>query len=133
MVEAAVAGVPGFDASAIEIDRGGLSYTVDTLEAFAASTRAPSAFCSSARIRSRRSTVARARAHRGAGPGGRAGARVRRRRRALAAATGDARRDHAARRSVLDRSARAACAPENDPWIRPGAVAAIIERAGLYR
>jgi nicotinate-nucleotide adenylyltransferase len=36
MVEAAVAGVPGFDASAIEIDRGGLSYTVDTLEAFAA-------------------------------------------------------------------------------------------------
>jgi nicotinate-nucleotide adenylyltransferase len=36
MVEAAVAGVPGFGASAIEIDRGGLSYTVDTLEAFAA-------------------------------------------------------------------------------------------------
>ena len=36
MVEAAVAGVPGFTASAIEIDRGGLSYTVDTLEALAA-------------------------------------------------------------------------------------------------
>ena len=36
MVEAAVAGVPAFTASAIEIDRGGLSYTVDTLEALAA-------------------------------------------------------------------------------------------------
>ena len=35
MVEAAVAGVPGFTTSTIEIDRGGLSYTVDTLEAFA--------------------------------------------------------------------------------------------------
>ncbi len=36
MVEAAVAGQPGFVTSSIEIDRGGLSYTVDTLEAFAA-------------------------------------------------------------------------------------------------
>jgi nicotinate-nucleotide adenylyltransferase len=36
MVEAAVAGWPAFATSAIEIDRGGLSYTVDTLEAFAA-------------------------------------------------------------------------------------------------
>lgn len=36
MVEAAVGGVPGFVTSAIEIDRGGLSYTVDTLEALAA-------------------------------------------------------------------------------------------------
>jgi len=35
-LEAAVAGWPGFTTSAIEIDRGGLSYTVDTLEAFAA-------------------------------------------------------------------------------------------------
>ena len=36
MVAAATAGDPRFGASAIEIDRGGLSYTVDTLEAFAA-------------------------------------------------------------------------------------------------
>jgi len=31
MVEAAVAGIPGLEASRIEIDRGGVSYTVDTL------------------------------------------------------------------------------------------------------
>lgn len=36
MVEAVVGAVPAFVASAIEIDRGGLSYTVDTLEALAA-------------------------------------------------------------------------------------------------
>ena len=35
MVEAAIDGLPRFAASALEIDRGGLSYTVDTLEAFA--------------------------------------------------------------------------------------------------
>lgn len=35
MVEAAVAGDPRFAVSSIEIDRGGLSYTVDTLAAFA--------------------------------------------------------------------------------------------------
>lgn len=32
VVEAAVAGTPGVEASAIEIDRGGESYTADTLE-----------------------------------------------------------------------------------------------------
>lgn len=32
VVEAAVAGVPGIEASAIEIERGGLSYTADTLQ-----------------------------------------------------------------------------------------------------
>lgn len=32
MVEAAAAGVPGVEASALEIDRGGPSYTIDTLE-----------------------------------------------------------------------------------------------------
>lgn len=37
MVEAAVAGVDGLDASAIEIDRGGPSYTADTLAELAAS------------------------------------------------------------------------------------------------
>jgi len=36
MVEAAVAGDPRFAVSAIEIERGGLSYTVDTLADFAA-------------------------------------------------------------------------------------------------
>ena len=36
MVRAAVAGDPRFEASSIEIDRGGLSYTVDTLTALAA-------------------------------------------------------------------------------------------------
>jgi nicotinate-nucleotide adenylyltransferase len=35
MVEAAVAGVPGLAASALEIDRGGDSFTADTLEALA--------------------------------------------------------------------------------------------------
>jgi nicotinate-nucleotide adenylyltransferase len=36
MVEAAVAGVDGLEASAIEIERGGPSYTADTLETLAA-------------------------------------------------------------------------------------------------
>jgi nicotinate-nucleotide adenylyltransferase len=36
MVEAAVAPTPGLEASRIEIDRGGASYTADTLEALAA-------------------------------------------------------------------------------------------------
>ncbi len=36
LVTAAVAGVPGIDASALEIDRGGPSYTADTLEELAA-------------------------------------------------------------------------------------------------
>lgn len=35
MVEAAVEGVPGLEASRLEIDRGGPSYTADTLEALA--------------------------------------------------------------------------------------------------
>jgi nicotinate-nucleotide adenylyltransferase len=35
MVEAAVADTPGLEVSAIEMDRGGLSYTADTLEALA--------------------------------------------------------------------------------------------------
>lgn len=35
LVEAAVAGIEGLEASAIEIDRGGTSYTADTLEALA--------------------------------------------------------------------------------------------------
>lgn len=34
VVEAAVAGTPGVEASGIEIERGGDSYTADTLEAF---------------------------------------------------------------------------------------------------
>lgn len=37
MVEAAIAGNPGFSASRIELDRPGPSFTVDTLEAFAES------------------------------------------------------------------------------------------------
>jgi nicotinate-nucleotide adenylyltransferase len=36
MVEAAVAPTPGLEASRLEIDRGGASYTADTLEALAA-------------------------------------------------------------------------------------------------
>lgn len=36
LVRAAVAGVPGLEASRIEIDRGGASYTADTLEALLA-------------------------------------------------------------------------------------------------
>ena len=32
MVEAAVAGVPGVEASALEVERGGPSYTIDTLD-----------------------------------------------------------------------------------------------------
>jgi nicotinate-nucleotide adenylyltransferase len=39
LVEAAVAGVEGLEASRVEIDRGGLSYTVDTLEALQAPDR----------------------------------------------------------------------------------------------
>ncbi len=35
MVEAAVAGVAGLEASALEIDRGGVSYSADTLRALA--------------------------------------------------------------------------------------------------
>ena len=38
MVEAAIAGVDGLEASAIEIERGGESYTADTLEELHAST-----------------------------------------------------------------------------------------------
>ncbi len=37
MVEAAIAGNPAFETSRIEIDRGGMSYTVDTLAALQAS------------------------------------------------------------------------------------------------
>ena len=36
MVEAAVAGVPGLEASRLELDRGGVSYTADTLAELAA-------------------------------------------------------------------------------------------------
>ena len=36
MVEAAIAGNPAFEASRMEIERGGMSYTVDTLEALRA-------------------------------------------------------------------------------------------------
>ena len=36
LVEAAVAGTPGLEASSLEIDRGGDTYTADTLEALAA-------------------------------------------------------------------------------------------------
>lgn len=36
MVEAAVEGIDGMEASSVEIDRGGLTYTVDTLGAFRA-------------------------------------------------------------------------------------------------
>ena len=36
MVEAAVQGIDGVEASSTEIDRGGLTYTIDTLEAFRA-------------------------------------------------------------------------------------------------
>ncbi len=39
MVELAVAGNPAFRASGLEIDRGGVSYSVDTLEEFAATCR----------------------------------------------------------------------------------------------
>jgi nicotinate-nucleotide adenylyltransferase len=38
MVDAAVVGVPGLEASRLEIDRGGPSYTADTLAAVAASS-----------------------------------------------------------------------------------------------
>jgi nicotinate-nucleotide adenylyltransferase len=44
MVEAAVGDVPGLEASRIEIDRGGVSYTADTVEAFASENVAASLF-----------------------------------------------------------------------------------------
>jgi nicotinate-nucleotide adenylyltransferase len=45
MVEAAVAGVPGVEASAIEIERGGPSYTADTLAEIAAANPGAELFC----------------------------------------------------------------------------------------
>lgn len=39
MVESAVAGRPGLEVSRLELDRGGTSYTADTLEALAAADR----------------------------------------------------------------------------------------------
>ena len=45
VVEAAVAGVPGLEASRIEIDRGGASYTADTLEQIAADNPGAELFC----------------------------------------------------------------------------------------
>ena len=44
MVEAATAGVDGLEASAVEIERGGDSYTADTLETLAAARPAPELF-----------------------------------------------------------------------------------------
>jgi nicotinate-nucleotide adenylyltransferase len=44
MVEAAVGDVPGLEASRIEIDRGGVSYTADTVEAIASENVAASLF-----------------------------------------------------------------------------------------
>ena len=44
VVQAAVAGTPGVEASAIEIDRGGESYTADTLELLVAEDRARELF-----------------------------------------------------------------------------------------
>jgi nicotinate-nucleotide adenylyltransferase len=44
MVEAAVGDVPGLEASRIEIDRGGVSYTADTVEAIASENAAASLF-----------------------------------------------------------------------------------------
>jgi nicotinate-nucleotide adenylyltransferase len=44
MVEAAVGDVPGMEASRIEIDRGGPSYTVDTVEVVAAANKDASLF-----------------------------------------------------------------------------------------
>jgi nicotinate-nucleotide adenylyltransferase len=44
MVEAAVGDVPGLEASRIEIDRGGVSYTADTVEVFASENVAASLF-----------------------------------------------------------------------------------------
>jgi nicotinate-nucleotide adenylyltransferase len=45
MVEAAVGGVPGLEASRLEIDRGGASYTADTLEQVAADNPGAELFC----------------------------------------------------------------------------------------
>ncbi len=44
MVEAAVGDVPGLEASRVEIDRGGTSYTADTVEAIARENVAASLF-----------------------------------------------------------------------------------------
>lgn len=44
LVEAAVAGVEGLEASAVEIERGGMSYTADTLVELARSEPAPELF-----------------------------------------------------------------------------------------
>lgn len=44
LVEAAVAGVEGLEASAVEIERGGMSYTADTLVQLARSEPAPELF-----------------------------------------------------------------------------------------
>ena len=44
MVEAAVGDVPGLEASRLEIDRGGVSYTADTVEAVASMNVAASLF-----------------------------------------------------------------------------------------
>ena len=45
MVEAAVSGVRGLEASRIEIDRGGVSYTADTLEEVGADNPGAELFC----------------------------------------------------------------------------------------
>ncbi len=44
MVELAIAGNSSFDACSLEIDRGGISYSIETLEAFAASERGAELF-----------------------------------------------------------------------------------------
>lgn len=44
MVEAAVQGIDGVEASSVEIDRGGLTYTIDTLGAFRAADPSASLF-----------------------------------------------------------------------------------------
>lgn len=44
MVRVATAGTPGLEASSLEIDRGGPSYTADTLEELAAGDRGPALF-----------------------------------------------------------------------------------------
>ncbi|HWW53350.1 MAG TPA: nicotinate-nucleotide adenylyltransferase [Acidimicrobiales bacterium] len=45
MVAAAVAGVPGLEASRIEIDRGGLSYTADTLAEVSSANPGANLYC----------------------------------------------------------------------------------------
>jgi nicotinate-nucleotide adenylyltransferase len=45
MVEAAVGGVPGLEASSIELDRGGPSYTADTVEELQATFPGAELFC----------------------------------------------------------------------------------------